>query len=162
MFMPRQATSGAAQFLDDSDFATVIRLAPLVCIDLLLRDDEKRVLVGLRNNDPAKGYLFVPGGRVRKGERLQAAFERILLQETGCKASFGSSAFFGVYEHFYEDNRFGDDGFGTHCVTLAFQLQLSEPRKVTSDAQHGCFHWMTESELLENSWVHKDTKAYFK
>jgi colanic acid biosynthesis protein WcaH len=160
--MHNTTKNGTAQFLDDSDLATVVRLAPLVCIDILLRDLENRVLVGLRNNDPAKGFLFVPGGRVRKGEKLQSAFERILLQETNCKASFSQASFFGVYEHFYDSNRFGDHGFGTHCVTLAFQLQLNQPSNVVSDAQHGSLHWMTEAEVLESSLVHHDTQAYFK
>jgi colanic acid biosynthesis protein WcaH len=160
--MHKNIINGTPQFLDDSDLASVIRLTPLVCIDLLLRDTENRLLVGLRNNDPAKGFLFVPGGRVRKGEKLQTAFERILLQETGCQMPFSLASFFGVYEHFYETNRFGDGGFGTHCVTLAFELQLSEPKTVVSDAQHEALYWMTEAELLKNSLVHHDTKAYFK
>jgi hypothetical protein len=41
-------------------------LAPLVSIDLIIRDNADRVLLGLRNNEPAKGYFFVPGGIILK------------------------------------------------------------------------------------------------
>jgi colanic acid biosynthesis protein WcaH len=51
--------------VDDDTFATVIRCAPLVSIDLVLRDPAGRVLVGCRNNEPARGMLFVPGSVIR-------------------------------------------------------------------------------------------------
>jgi colanic acid biosynthesis protein WcaH len=160
--MHRVAKAAPSQFLDDADLAAVIRLAPLACIDVLLRNTNNQILVGLRNNEPAKGFFFVPGGRIRKDESFKTAFERIVFQETGCRVPFSAASFFGVYEHFYEANRFGQDGFGTHCVTLAFELRLTEMKTVESDAQHESFHWMTENELLESALVHHDTKAYFK
>jgi len=44
------------------------------------------LLVGLRTNEPAKNYYFVPGGVIRKNETIELAFERILKAETGCRA----------------------------------------------------------------------------
>jgi len=102
------------QPLDHRDLATVVRLAPLVAIDLIVRDASNRVLVGLRNNEPAKDFYFVPGGRIWKDERLRDAFERILLDETNCKAPYESARLSGGYEHFYPNNRFQAPSFGTH------------------------------------------------
>src|SRR3954466_13792753 len=56
------------EHLSDAQFADVVRLAPLVSIDLVIRDPDGDVLVGLRTNAPAKGFWFVPGGRIRKNE----------------------------------------------------------------------------------------------
>jgi hypothetical protein len=50
--------------VSDDEFAQVVRLAPLVSIDLVTRNANGHVLVGLRNNEPAKGVYFVPGGRI--------------------------------------------------------------------------------------------------
>jgi colanic acid biosynthesis protein WcaH len=36
-----------------------------VSIDLIVRDADGRVLLGLRNNRPARDWWFVPGGIVR-------------------------------------------------------------------------------------------------
>jgi hypothetical protein len=69
----------------DDEFAHVIRLAPLVSIDLIIRDGEQNILVALRTNEPAKGLYFVPGGRIRKDETIANAFVRILANETGCR-----------------------------------------------------------------------------
>ena len=52
------------RFLNNDEFAQVVRNAPLVAIDLIIRDPEQRVLVGLRMNEPAKGKWFVPGGTI--------------------------------------------------------------------------------------------------
>ncbi len=60
-------------YLSAADFSTVIRSTPLVSIDLILTRPDGAVLVGRRQNEPAKAYWFVPGGRIRKDERLDAA-----------------------------------------------------------------------------------------
>ena len=62
--------------LNPDDFHSVVRLAPLVSIDLIIRNARGEVLLGLRNNEPAKGFYFVPGGIILKQERLREAFTR--------------------------------------------------------------------------------------
>jgi 8-oxo-dGTP pyrophosphatase MutT (NUDIX family) len=71
--------------LSEEEFGRIVRCAPLVSIDIIIRDPERKVLLGLRNHEPAKGYYFVPGGRIRKGELLKEAFSRILAAETACR-----------------------------------------------------------------------------
>src|SRR5260370_15583156 len=83
------------------EFAHIVRLAPLVSIDLIIRDDKQNVLVALRTNEPAKGVYFVPGGCIRKDETIENAFVRILENETGCRASLTDAQFLGVFQHFY-------------------------------------------------------------
>jgi colanic acid biosynthesis protein WcaH len=48
------------EWIAPNEFAEVIRLTPLVAIDLIVRSPEAKVLVGRRVNEPAKGLLFVP------------------------------------------------------------------------------------------------------
>jgi hypothetical protein len=59
----------APQFLSADDFAHIIRYAPLVSIDLIIRDLEGKVLLGLRTNEPAKHTYFLPGGVILKMRR---------------------------------------------------------------------------------------------
>jgi ADP-ribose pyrophosphatase len=44
---------------------------------------EGRVLLVLRGHPPSQGYWAIPGGRVHRGETLQQAAEREILEETG-------------------------------------------------------------------------------
>ena len=67
-------------------FKTVVASTPLVSIDLIIRNSQEQVLLGLRNNRPTQGYWFVPGGRIQKDERLENAFRRLVSVELGVNA----------------------------------------------------------------------------
>jgi colanic acid biosynthesis protein WcaH len=157
---PHRPPSGP-QLLDERELTTVIRLTPLVSIDLIVRDSAGRVLLGLRNNEPAKDFYFVPGGRVLKDERLRDAFARILINETNIEAGYESAMFLGVYEHFYSTNRFAEPGLGTHYVVLAFEVAPPDVSVVQTEGQHSEYRWMHAHELLASALVHDNTKAYF-
>ena len=49
------------RFLSHAELDTVIRRAPLIAIDLIIRDARDEVLLGLRKNEPAKGcFVWFP------------------------------------------------------------------------------------------------------
>ena len=146
-------------FLPDSEFANVISGAPLVSIDLIVKNDQGEVLLGKRHNKPAKGYWFVPGGRIRKNERSRDALSRIAQGELGITATQGK--LLGVFDHFYDDNVFGMPGFGTHYVALGYQLELSCTSRISPDAQHTELTWWSIAHLLASEEVHQNTKLYF-
>jgi GDP-mannose mannosyl hydrolase len=145
----------------EDEFAHVVRLAPLVSIDLIIRDNEQKVLVALRTNEPAKGVYFVPGGCILKNESIEAAFNRILKAETACTTKLADAKFLGVFQHFYPTNRFGLSNTGTHYVVLAYEVRFNERPKVILDNQHSGYKWLDEFELKVRSDVHENTKAYF-
>jgi colanic acid biosynthesis protein WcaH len=151
-----------AQFLSDGDFAHVVRYAPLVSIDLVIKDPGGHALVGLRLNEPAKGTYFVPGGVIRKNETIETAFARILHAETGLRHPLREAKFLGAFEHFYDTNRFGDPAYGTHYVVLAHELTLEARPAVEPDAQHSRLRWMSKDEILAAADVHPNTQAYFR
>ena len=149
------------QRLEPEDFDRVVRLTPLVSIDLVVRSPDGRVLVGRRKNEPAKGCLFVPGGRITKNETLAAAFSRIALDELGVEKKLEEARFLGVHEHLYATNNHEIPGFGTHYVVLAYELTAPMQDLQLPKDQHGEFAWLTEAELLRSPNVHANTKAYF-
>ena len=108
-------------FLEKSVFTTVINSTPLVSIDLLIENTDGKILLGYRNNRPAKGYWFVPGGRIQKGESMDDAFQRLTQSEIGEVFKRENAIFLGPYEHFYDDYVFGED-VSTHYVVLGYKL----------------------------------------
>jgi colanic acid biosynthesis protein WcaH len=148
--------------LDAESYARVVRDTPLVSIDLILHDPDGHVLLGLRNNEPAKGSYFVPGGVIRKNEKLADAFDRILETETGLRLPISEARLMGVYEHHYPTNRFNDPAYGTHYVVLTHALKLAARPDVRRDDQHSVFAWMTPAEIVQSPVVHENTKAYFR
>ncbi len=76
-------------------------------------------MVGGRKNSPAKGYLFVPGGRIMKGETLDQALVRISTGEVGITLNKNQVKLYGIYDHIYDDNYFEDVSFNTQYIILA-------------------------------------------
>lgn len=149
------------EWLAPRDYQTIIRLAPLVTIDLIVRNPEGKVWLGRRRNQPAKGTWFVPGGRITKGESRAAAFARITLAELGMGRKLGKATFLGAYDQFFTDNFFEQEGFGTHCISLAYEFSWGEKGDPRSTAQHAECGWFTVDQVLKLELVHLDTKGYF-
>jgi colanic acid biosynthesis protein WcaH len=143
--------------LSDAEFVAVVRNTPLVSIDLIISDPSGAILMGWRNNEPAKETWFVPGGRIRKNERIAEAFERIIAAETGLQIPFREAQFGRAYEHLYQENCFGDPSFGTHYCVLAYMLRLDHQPSLGMDNQHSKFAWLTPSSPA----IHAYSRAYF-
>lgn len=148
--------------LNRDELAKVVRLAPLVSIDLIIQNSAGKVLLGLRNNEPARGFLFVPGGRILKNECVADAFERIVKKELGIKADYRNAEFIGVFDHIYDTNFTRQKGFGTHYVVLAHKIKIDDNIDITADDQHSELLWLDKNEILNNEKVHPNTKTYFE
>ncbi len=148
--------------LNHDELAEVVRLSPLVSIDLIIENSDGRVLVGMRNNEPARGFLFVPGGRILKNERIADAFERTMKDELGIEADYRDAELLGAFDHIYDTNFARQQGFGTHYVVLAHRIKIDDEVDITADDQHSELLWLDKSELLNNEKVHPNTKAYFE
>lgn len=145
-----------------AEFESVIRLTPLVALDLIVQSPEGKILVGRRTHEPAKNVFFVPGGRITKNETRAAAFKRLSREELGLDIEIGVARFRGVAEHLYPTNRFEREGFGTHYITLAYEMELSLETALLPRDQHGEYRWMSPAEILVSPEVHENTKAYFR
>ncbi|MDR6388199.1 GDP-mannose mannosyl hydrolase [Paraburkholderia phenoliruptrix] len=149
--------------LTELDFLDVVRLTPLVAIDLIVSDADGRILIGHRRNRPARGTWFVPGGRILKDETLDAAFSRIADAELGvAKLARASARFEGVFEHHYSDNFAGEPGVSTHYIVLAYAFSLADSERLGRPDQHSDYLWLTPAELVARDDVHDNTKAYFR
>jgi colanic acid biosynthesis protein WcaH len=142
-------------------FKSVAASAPLISIDLIVRNNHGKILLGKRTNRPAKGYWFVPGGRVLKEESLELAFKRLLIAELGLDYAAITASFIGVYQHLYDDNFF-DSSFSTHYVVLAYEIVLQHELVSIPNEQHSTYHWFSKNELLNHKGVHEHSKWYFQ
>ena len=146
--------------LSDDDFAQLVRVGPLIAVDLIVRNAQGQVLLGRRNFEPAKDWCFVPGGRILKDERIGDAFKRIAHRELGLNLAVENACFQGVHECFYPTSRFGLSS--THYVVLAYEITLATISDIVSDDQHSALEWVPEDELLRRADVHTYVKAYFQ
>lgn len=148
-------------FLSKQRFSQVIESTPLVSIDLVIEDESGQVLLGKRNNRPAQGFWFVPGGRILKNEKLEDAFVRLTEEELGQAFELSQAILVGPYTHLYEDNVFGD-GFTTHYIAIAYKLNVIRAKlDLPMGMQHSHYRWFDKNELLTSDEVHLHTKWYF-
>ncbi|MDX2307082.1 MAG: GDP-mannose mannosyl hydrolase [Hyphomicrobium sp.] len=150
-------------FLSQDDFSKLVELAPIVTIDLIVRDADGRVLLGLRTNRPAQSYWFTPGGRIRKSETLDVAFRRIAMKEIGRDLDRKGARLRDVYDHFYDDSAIDGSDFGSRYVVLGYELTI--PALSLDDLppdEHASWRWFALDELLRADDVHDNVKGYFR
>jgi ADP-ribose pyrophosphatase YjhB (NUDIX family) len=63
---------------------------PVSCAGAVVRDDEGRVLLVLRANEPSRGRWSLPGGRIEPGESAEQAAAREVREETGLDVTVGA------------------------------------------------------------------------
>lgn len=145
--------------LPPEQFRAVVASTPLVSIDLIVVNTDWKLLLGKRRNRPAQGYWFVPGGRIFKGETLDAAFRRLSREELGCEFVRSQASFQGVHEHLYADSVFGESP-STHYVVLAYRLRVEPARLNLPNEQHSDYRWWDVDEASRSRLVHPNTQAY--
>lgn len=143
------------------NFLEIIDQVPLVSIDLIIENANQQYLLGMRNNKPAQGSWFVPGGRIRKNETIAAALARISMAELGVALTLECAELLGTYDHIYDDNYHGLPDINTHYVVLGYKVKLPTDQNITLDEQHSDIKWFTKDALLADNAVHQNTKNYF-
>ena len=146
-------------FLDGDIFRTIVANTPLIAIDLVVEDEHGCILLGERNNRPAQGFWFVPGGRIRKNERLDDAFRRLVCEELGYQAERSDARLLDLYEHLYTDSVFGETP-DTHYVVVAHHLRVQRADLCLPQEQHSDFRWWSKEEMAVADNVHLNSRVY--
>lgn len=138
--------------LPDDVWATVVSNVPIPSVDLIVRTNGG-VLLARRQNEPAKGEWFVPGGRVQKGETLTDAVQRVAKKELGVNVSIEQKL--GAYDHLYAESDIPDSG-GKHYVAHGYVV-TPESEAFELDTQHDQVRVFTGDELPV---LHRYVKKY--
>ena len=134
---PRNSAPGERnRWIPDEEWRTIVANVPLVSVDLVIEHDGG-VLLGKRENEPAKGEWFVPGGTVHKNESRTDAVHRVATEELGEAVVIDECL--GTYEHLYETAAV--DGVDSkHYLATGYRCRFdaADP-KVGGDDQHSDF-----------------------
>jgi colanic acid biosynthesis protein WcaH len=154
--------------LSKQDFVAACSALPLVSIDLMLTcrtGDGEVLLLGMRNNRPARDFWFSPGGRIRKNEGIQLAMQRIANEELGIPLSWLSRATLqGAWDHFYDDSAFTDT-VSTHYVNLVYLVPVSKEElgllcpPCGELEQHSAWRWFPLEVASTDESVHENVRV---
>jgi colanic acid biosynthesis protein WcaH len=142
------------EWIPDDQWETIVRNVPIVSVDLVVLTDDG-VVLAKRTNEPVKGEWFVPGGRVRKGERLEDAVHRVARKELGIEIEIVESL--GAYEHLYRESDVDASG-GKHYLANGFVVR-TDSREFTIDDQHGDVQVFEEIPNNLHQYVEKYVQA---
>lgn len=103
-------------WIPTAEYSKIISLIPIVCVDVAIVHDGKILLVK-RRDEPAAGEWWLPGGRLYKGETLEACALRKAKEETGLECEAGPMIYYASTD------------FGTiHSVNFCYLLFASDGR----------------------------------
>ena len=124
-------------------YSQILQVMPIPCVDLLVVDNEGRVLLLLRKNEPAAGHWWFPGGRVLFGELRRDAAKRKLEEECGLSPKQIREV--GTFDILFDIA----PGECVHSVTTLFEVQCGAETKLRLDNQSYEARWLTPREWLE-------------
>ena len=128
------------------EYERIVTVFPRVCVDILLTDTAGRVLLLKRNNQPAIGQWWFPGGRVYIGETRHQAAHRKLREE--CTLAPGELTELGSFDLFFEIDR-----TTFHDVTILFHRRIAAGTEIIIDAQASTYCWF-KPQLCKDMGLH--------
>lgn len=108
---------------------------PVLGVGAVIVDDDGRLLVVERANEPAAGRWTLPGGKVEPDERIVEAIAREVREETGLEVTVGD--LLGVHEAIWD---------GGHYVIVDHRAEVTGGSLAAGD-DAADVAWMGRSEL---------------
>ena len=112
----------------------IAKCLPIVSVEALITMDEALLFLK-RNNRPAKGEWWFPGGRIRKGESLEQTLRRKVKEETGL--TIISYKLINVYSRVFPER---------HDIAIVYlcKCKNSEIKLNDEHSEYGFFKTMPE------------------
>jgi colanic acid biosynthesis protein WcaH len=136
---------GTMTFILREKYAEIIEVLPILCVDILVRNTAGEYLLIKRENEPKKGFWWPIGGRVLKGEKLEDAVRRKIVEETAVQVRDVRPI--GYFETVADANPF-DLPFQYHAVSVVFTALVDDQQRIKLDEQSS--EWKFSSELPQS------------
>ena len=130
-------------FIEESLYKDIIRSIPIICVDLIIKIDDKFLLLK-RTEQPLKDEWWVPGGRVNLFETLGDAAKRKLKEELSLSLDkYSKISLVAIYEDFFDSSSFGNHRY--HTVAHVYEIELEKLEGLVLDKTHK--NWALKKEL---------------
>ncbi len=141
----------AATWIPSADYCRAVDLLPICCVDVLIIR-RNAVLLVRRRDEPQARQLWLPGGRLRKGEPLSSCAVRQAREEVGLE--IGKPRPLGVAGTLFATSAHG--ARTTHTVNVTFSAtvvdETVEPRL---DRAHSEYVWWPVSRRLPHPYLRR-------
>lgn len=133
------------QRIPDDLYREIHACLPILCVDVVVCDEQGRFVLIKRKNNPERGKWWIPGGRVLKNERVVAAARRKLREELGIANADWSML--GAYDYLEENGYY--HGISAHMYSVVFRAEVKSSVTITTDAHAAEWRWFRR---VSKSW----------
>jgi colanic acid biosynthesis protein WcaH len=130
--------------IDDHLYQQIVQVMPIPCVDLVVTNDSGQVLLARRENEPARGEWWFPGGRVHYLETRVDAAVRKLRQE--CALEANQLVDLGTFDVIVKRS---DNGKNLHGITTLYCMKVNQNQTFTLDSQNSEAQWRLPLEWLK-------------
>ncbi len=134
-----------SNFIPTELFNKIIKVMPIVSVEAVIIIDDALLFLK-RNNQPAQGEWWFPGGRVRKGESLKQALFREVREETGLEVT--SYKLIGVYSRVFPER---------HDITIAYLCDC-KGGKISLNSEHSKYALFRENPVGLHPYLIETTR----
>jgi colanic acid biosynthesis protein WcaH len=131
--------------IDEILYNRILRVMPIPAVDLIVEDENRRILLARRANEPAKGMWWFPGGRVHFLETRVQAAKRKLQEE--CALMPVQMSELGTYDVIVE--RSDDPAVKVHGISTLYRVRVNSKDGFVLDAQNSEADWQLPQEWLQ-------------
>lgn len=132
-------------------YKKMIRTMPILCTDIVIKNNFNKYLLVNRKNEPLKSIFWVPGGRIMHFETIEDAINRIAQKEVNISTTNIKKRFIGVYQDFFNENSF-ESNTKYHTISIVYEIKILEFLNIKLDKQSESFIW---SDSLPERFLNK-------
>lgn len=149
------------KFIPQKTYKKIIQNIPLCCVDVILANNNKFLLVK-RSQRPAKGKWWFPGGRLLFNESLKSGVKRKLKEELDIK-KVKSIKFLDIGETKFKKGYFNSP---VHSLNITYLVKInnSQEKNIKLDrVSHSAYQWLEKIPSQIDPYLKKFLKlAGFK
>ena len=131
-------------FIPEIEYKSILSSIPILCVDLLIINNGKFLLLK-RENEPAKGEYWFPGGRLLKFETIRDASLRKSREEVNLECDFKN--IISVEETIFKKN--SNMSCDVHTVNIVCKLVTNNIKKIKLDNLHSDFLWVSFQDIFD-------------
>ena len=117
-------------------YSKVVKSIPIACVDILIKNKDNKLLLVKRQNNPAKNCWWLPGGRVKHGEKREDTAKRKAKEECGLRIHKLTNL--GTFEIFFKNHK-------AHSITTVYAAKTMGEKHVQLDKQGKKFCWVSNT-----------------